>query len=74
MLKTLVSPLAVEWSSAALVFVSGAVVGHQAQFGLSPAQWTGGVTAVLGSIVLAVMVRAWPSTSRKGADAGRITR
>jgi hypothetical protein len=64
MLKTVLSPMAAEWASAALVFFSGAVVGHQAQFGLSPAQWTGGVAAVLGSVALAVMVRAWPAPSR----------
>ena len=62
--KILLSPLAAEWSTGALVFVSGAVVGHQAQLGLSPVQWTGGVAAVLGSIALAVMVRAWPAASR----------
>jgi hypothetical protein len=71
MLKMLFSPMAAEWSSAALVFLSGAVVGHQAQFGLSPAQWTGGAAAILGSIALAVMVRAWPAPSRRRIGGAR---
>jgi hypothetical protein len=61
MFKILTSPQAVEWSTAALVFVSGALVGREASVGMSAIQWTGGVAAVLGSVVLAVMVRAWPA-------------
>lgn len=50
-----------EWGSAALVFVAGAIVGREASLGMSLGQWTGGIAAVVASVVLAVIVRAWPA-------------
>ena len=58
-----------EYGSAALVFVSAAVVGHEAAQGMTQTQWLGAVAAVLGSISVAVMVHVWPAKSK--ADAGR---
>ena len=52
-----------EWGSAGLVFLSGAMTGHFAAVGMSPVQWAGAATAVLGSITVAVAVRVWPSSS-----------
>jgi hypothetical protein len=55
--KMLFSFPVVEWGSAALVFVSGATVGHAARAGLTDLQWAGGAAAILGSIAVAVLVR-----------------
>lgn len=55
--KRLTPPVLAQWGSAALVFASGATVGHAAQGGLTVAQTAGGVAAILGSISLAVLVR-----------------
>jgi hypothetical protein len=54
-----------EYGSAALVFVSAAVVGHEAAIGMTQTQWLGGAVAVLGSITVAVMVHVWPTKPRK---------
>jgi hypothetical protein len=54
-----------EYGSAALVFVSAAVVGHEAAVGMNQTQWLGGAVAVLGSISVAVMVHVWPAKPRK---------
>ncbi|ODT86422.1 hypothetical protein [Phenylobacterium sp. SCN 70-31] len=56
-----------EWSSAALVFVSGAMTGHFAAVGMTPVQMAGAAAAVLGSVAAAVAVRVWPA--RVGAEA-----
>lgn len=50
----------VEWASALLVFVSGAMTGHYAAQGMNLIQWTGAAAAVLGSVAVAVAVRVWP--------------
>ena len=70
MLKVLLSNQAAEWGSAVLVFVSGAVVGREASVGMSMTQWTGGIAAVLGSVALAVMIRAWPARAKASAQRG----
>lgn len=57
-----------EYGSAALVFVSAGVVGHEAAVGMNQTQWLGAVAAVLGSITVAVMVHVWPAKP-KNADA-----
>jgi hypothetical protein len=54
-----------EFGSAALVFISAGVVGHEAALGMNQTQWLGAVAAVLGSITVAVMVHVWPSKTRK---------
>jgi hypothetical protein len=51
---------AVEWSTAVLVFVSGATTGHYAAQGMNAVQWAGAAVAVLGSVAVAVAVRVWP--------------
>lgn len=53
----------IEWSSACLVFLSGAMTGHYAAIGMTPVQWTGAMAAVLGSVTVAVAVRVWPPKS-----------
>ncbi len=50
-----------DWGSAGLVFLSGATAGHFAAIGMTPVQWAGAATAVLGSVTVAVAVRVWPS-------------
>lgn len=49
-----------EWGSAGLVFLSGAATGHYAAVGMNAVQWAGALTAILGSITVAVAVRVWP--------------
>jgi hypothetical protein len=50
-----------EWLSASLVIISGGLAGHYAVGGMNAVQWAGAVTAVLGSITVAVSVRVWPA-------------
>lgn len=68
MLKFLTSRETAEWSSALLVFGSGAAAGHYAQLGMNAVQWAGAVAAVLGSITVAVAVRVWPQASASGGS------
>lgn len=49
-----------DWASALLVVISGGLAGHYAATGMTPVQWAGAVSAVLGSVTLAVAVRVWP--------------
>jgi hypothetical protein len=51
----------IDWATAALVFLSGALTGHFAAEGMNLIQWAGAVAAVLGSVTLAVAVRVWPA-------------
>ena len=53
----------IEWSSASLVFLSGAMTGHYAAIGMNAVQWAGALAAVLGSVTVAVAVRVWPPKS-----------
>lgn len=50
----------VDWGSASLVFLSGAMTGHYAAIGMNAIQWAGAAAAVLGSVTVAVAVRVWP--------------
>jgi len=50
----------VDWGSACLVFLSGAMTGHYAAIGMNAIQWSGALAAVLGSVTVAVAVRVWP--------------
>jgi len=50
-----------EWSSAAMVFISGGMAGHYASLGMTPMQWAGAAAAVLGSVTVAVAIRVWPA-------------
>jgi hypothetical protein len=54
-----------EYGSAALVFVSAAIVGHEAAVGMNQSQWLYAAVSVLGSISVAVMVHVWPAKPRK---------
>lgn len=59
----------VEYGTAGLVLVSGALAGHYAAVGMNLIQFAGAVTAVLGSVTVAVAVRVWPSkTNTAKAD------
>jgi hypothetical protein len=51
----------IDWATAALVFLSGALTGHYAAEGMNMIQWAGAIAAVLGSVTLAVAVRVWPA-------------
>ena len=51
----------VDWGSACLVFLSGAMTGHYAAIGMNAVQWSGSIAAVLGSVTVAVAVRVWPT-------------
>ena len=65
MLNTLFSRTGAEWGSAILVFIVSLMVGRYAAQGMDMVQWAGAVTAVLGSVTLAVAVRVWaPETAR----------
>ncbi len=54
----------VEYGSAGLVLLSGAMAGHYAAVGMSVVQWAGAVVAVLGSVTVAVAVRVWPAKAK----------
>ncbi len=54
-----------EFGSALLVFITAAIVGHEAAVGMNQAQWIGAVVSVLGSISVAVMVHVWPSKTKR---------
>jgi hypothetical protein len=61
MLQKSLSVLTPERLSAALVYVSGAVVGSYAAKGMEPVQWAGAAVAIAGAVAVAVMIRTWPS-------------
>ena len=50
-----------EFGSAALVFITAAIVGHEAAVGMNQTQWIGATVSVLGAISVAVMVHVWPA-------------
>ncbi|HZZ33294.1 MAG TPA: hypothetical protein VFE10_15020 [Phenylobacterium sp.] len=56
-----------EWTSAFMVVISGALAGHYAAQGMDTVQWAGAVSAVLGSISLAVGIRVWPAQQKAKA-------
>jgi hypothetical protein len=64
MLKSLLTQKTAEWASAALVLATAGVVGHQAGLGMTLPQVMGGATAILGSVMAAVMVRLWPDDKK----------
>lgn len=51
---------AAEIGTGVLVFVSAGLAGHEAAMGMTAAQAAGAATAILGSVMAAVMVRLWP--------------
>ncbi len=56
-----------ECASAALVFFTAAIVGHEAAMGMNVTQWTGAVVSVMGSITLAMIVHCWPAKPKAKA-------
>ena len=72
MFKWILTAGLAEYGSAALVFVTAAIVGHEAAAGMTQNQWLGAAVSVLGSISVAVMVHMWPSkakaVARKSGD------
>lgn len=58
----------VEWGSAGLVFLSGAMTGHYAAIGMNAVQWAGAAVAILGSVTVAVAVRVWPPQPLKAEE------
>lgn len=58
----------VDWGSAGLVFLSGAMTGHYAAIGMTAVQWAGAAAAVLGSVTVAVAVRVWPPQTVEAQD------
>ena len=59
MLSKVFSQKAAEYGTGVLVFVSAGLAGHQAALGMTQAQLIGAATAILGSVMAAVMVRLW---------------
>jgi uncharacterized membrane protein YeaQ/YmgE (transglycosylase-associated protein family) len=53
--------------SAGLVYLVGSIVGCYAAQGMNPLQWAGAVTAVIGSVLIAVIVRTWPAKAKAKA-------
>lgn len=64
MLNTLFSRTGAEWASAALVFLVSLMAGRHAAQGMDVIQWAGAVTAVLGSVTVAVWVRLAPTAAK----------
>ena len=64
MRKYVFSQFGAEWASAAAVFVVSMIAGRMAADGMTPVQWAGALTAVLGSITVAVAVRVWDESPR----------
>lgn len=58
----------IDWGSAALVFLSGAMTGHYAAVGMNAIQWAGSAVAILGSVTVAVAVRVWPTQTAPAED------
>jgi hypothetical protein len=69
MLKFLTSSDAARGASVALVIVTASLLGQYAARGISPAQWVFGLTAIGGSIAVAVMIRCWPVPQADGVAA-----
>jgi hypothetical protein len=58
-LRMITSKELIDWATASLVVISGALAGHYAAVGMTPVQWAGAVASVLGSVTVAVAVRVW---------------
>jgi hypothetical protein len=68
MLSKLFSQDAADWLSSMLVVLSGGLTGHYAAAGMNALQWAGAITAVLGSVTVAVAIRVWPAPQGAGAQ------
>ena len=67
MLKWIQTAGVSEYGSAALVFVTAAIIGHEAAVGMTPNQWLAASVSILGSISVAVMVHIWPAKAKVAA-------
>jgi hypothetical protein len=56
-----------KWAAACLVVLCGGLAGHYAALGMTPLQWAGALSAVLGSVSLAVTVHVWPAPEKAQA-------
>ncbi|WP_269714959.1 hypothetical protein [Caulobacter sp. NIBR2454] len=52
------------YASCMAVILISTIVGAYAAEGMTPAQWVGGLAAVIAAIAWAVIVRAWPATTK----------
>jgi hypothetical protein len=66
MLSKVFSQKAAEYGTGLLVLVSAGLAGHQAAQGMTQAQLLGAATAILGSVMAAVMVRLWTPEDSDG--------
>jgi uncharacterized iron-regulated membrane protein len=67
MFKWILTAGLAEYGSAALVFVSAAVVGHEAAVGMNQSQWLAAAVSILGSVSVAVIVHVWPAKAKASA-------
>jgi hypothetical protein len=71
MFKWIQSAGVAEYGSAALVFVTAAVIGHEAAVGMTQSQWLAASVSILGSISVAVMVHVWPEKAKASVQKNR---
>jgi hypothetical protein len=57
----------IDWATASMVVITGGLAGHYAAVGMTPVQWAGAASAVLGSVTVAVAVRVWPVEAKAKA-------
>lgn len=69
MLKFLRSPDVALGASAGLIVIVAGLVGQYAARGMNATQWIYGLTAIAGSITLAVILRCWPPEKAKAIKA-----
>ncbi len=60
-----------EYGSAALVFVTAAIIGHEAAVGMDQSQWLAAAVSILGSVSVAVMVHVWPPKAKAAVQKSR---
>ncbi len=60
-----------EYGSAALVFVTAAIIGHEAAVGMDQSQWLAAAVSILGSVSVAVMVHVWPPKAKAAIQKSR---
>ena len=60
-----------EYGSAALVFVTAAIIGHEAAVGMTQNQWLASAVSILGAISVAVMVHMWPNKPKAAVQKSR---
>ena len=56
-----------KWAAACLVVLCGGLAGHYAALGMTPLQWAGAVSAVLGSVSIAVALHVRPAPEKAQA-------